>query len=93
MVREVVHEADIERQVAARNVLEEREDVLARRRREEVVGVLDALRDAFERLELAQGVALEERARLGVGNGGEDRHLAQNSFSTHCGTRTPLSVG
>ena len=50
---EMIHQAYVERQVGARDVLEEREHVGARGGVEEVVGVLDALRDALQALQLA----------------------------------------
>jgi hypothetical protein len=53
-------------------VLEQREHVFAGGGRQEVVGVLDALRDAFEPFEVAQRIVLEEGARIGFTDVGED---------------------
>jgi len=68
VVREVVHEPDVEGKVGGGNVLEQREHVFAGGGRQEVVGVLHPLRDALERLELTEGVVLEEGSRIGVGD-------------------------
>jgi hypothetical protein len=53
-------------------VLEQREHVFAGGGRQEVVGVLDALRDAFEPLEVTQRVVLEELACIGFTDRGKD---------------------
>ena len=71
-MREVVHQAYVERDVGGRDVLEQREHVFARGGRQEVVGVLDALRDAFQPLEVAQRIVLEELACIGVADRRED---------------------
>jgi hypothetical protein len=45
-------------------VLEQREHVFPGGGRQEVVGVLDALGDTFQPLEVAQRIALKELARI-----------------------------
>jgi hypothetical protein len=53
-------------------VLEQREHVFARRRGQEIIGVLDALRDAFEAFEVSERVMLKELVCVGFGDRGED---------------------
>jgi hypothetical protein len=65
-MREVVHEAHVERDVVTGNVLEQREHVFAGGGRQEVVGVLDALSDAFEALEVAQRIVLEKTTGIRI---------------------------
>jgi hypothetical protein len=52
-------------------VLEQREHVFARRRGEEVVGVLDALRYAFKAFEVPERVMLQQVTGIGFGDRGE----------------------
>src|SRR4029079_10057147 len=74
---EVVHQAEEERQVARIDALfVERHHVLAARRGEHVVGVLDALGDALEGLRLADVVVLEKGLELGVADLRVDGHQA-----------------
>jgi hypothetical protein len=71
VVREVVHQADVEGNVVAGNVLEQREHVFARGGGQEVIGVLDALRDAFKAFQVPERVVLQEAACIGFGDRGE----------------------
>ena len=66
VAREVRHEVDVERQLFGGQPLEQREDVAALRRGDEIVGVLDAGLDRLARNELADRIVRRatRRARL-----------------------------
>jgi hypothetical protein len=68
---EVIHQAHVERDVGARDVLEQREHVFAGGGGQEIVGVLDALRDAFEAFEVSERVMLKELVCVVFGDRGE----------------------
>ena len=59
MARVVCHEVEVIRQFGAAETLEQGQDIAAQRRVDEIVGVLDAGADAFERLKLAHRIVAE----------------------------------
>ena len=75
--REMVHQAEEERQVLRVDALfVERQEVLPRARGQQVVGVLDALGDALEGIGFADVVFGEKCFELGVADFRVDRHQA-----------------
>ena len=68
----------------------EREEVLPLGRGQQVVGILDALGHAFQRLGLADVVVGEECVELGIADFGIDRHLSsplRHAISRHATSR------
>ena len=78
--RQMIHQAEEERQVPGVDALfVERQDVLAARRGQQVVGVLDALGDALEGVGFADVVFGEEGLELGVADFRVDGHYATSA--------------
>jgi len=74
MRSQMAHQIEIERQLRCREILEDREHVLAVRRREKEIAVLDARLDAAKFDDIAEIVVLQPVAEVGVGDGSEDGH-------------------
>ena len=69
------HQVHVERQLVGGELFEQREHVTAVRRRHEIIGVLDAGRDALQFLERADRKIFEPRRELFRRDGGEDGHV------------------
>ncbi|VVC55470.1 hypothetical protein RHAL1_02388 [Beijerinckiaceae bacterium RH AL1] len=91
---EMLHQADEERQVRLGDaLLVEREDERAGLGMQQEVRVLDALRDALHRVELADVVGREEALKLVVGDFGVDGHQELGpSVETGAGASGSLGV-
>src|SRR5690606_15038454 len=71
---EVVHQAEVERQLVETESFEQREHEAAAVGRDEEVAVLDARRDAFEAAKLAEVIAFEPAREFLARDGREDGH-------------------
>jgi hypothetical protein len=72
-LRQVLHQAEEERQVGGIEPLEQRQHETTVHRVDVVIGVLDAFADALEAEQLGQRVLAQELDELGVRDFGEDR--------------------
>ena len=98
---EMAHQVEVERQLRGAQVLEDREDVLAVRRGQEEVAVLDARRDAAKFGDIAEIVVLQPVFELGRGDRSKYGHagnvvrldgwLVQTRGARRCQSGEPLT--
>jgi RNase H-fold protein (predicted Holliday junction resolvase) len=72
--RQMAHQVEVERQLRRGEVLEDREHVLAVRRRQKEIAVFDPRLDAAKVDDIAEIVVLQPVFELGSGNGSEYGH-------------------